>query len=725
MELYRKWAAAFRSSHSSIYNLCAVLPYTTVSQRKILLLQARCQILPRDTTWLYRRNVQLWKSNIDYIDRHGKSHSTDLLAIGMQLEGYLSPITSGLVSVIVRTAPYEDYTSIHEEFTGGRAKEINAAINPQSCAQLDYRSILSFERDVRSSTRLYTNLPLDAALHDDIFLRFVRARTLLSNTTIFPKTNNRYVGVEGRRNMKLYAKYGFFTMGMDTGDDGGSTREAERLYSRTGWNLMGNVEAGMSWKYAHLKPRLFYRIGLTQFQNAKYIQQIFTVIIDQFPNVHTFLRHNASSLSTEGFHEFIAFIYDYSAFTSSLEDLSRFIDALATFFRGTIITVIDSFAGPVQVDLGDLLDEYNRSANFQQEFDASEIYDVAELILRHTTGMLGIPGNISACTLLHGIHLTIVLGSFLANKVVGDDAIGYILMDLIPRNTIPILQDRIDNLGSVSLMKGATWKENCDQEDYDDVTWNYVKRPVYRFGNRMMFGEMVTWPDPIFAFGQNDDIHSCDPNLFRPETRAMSFCKRLCRFYEVLEGYTLNDHELSLIRTFNRTSFRCISVDMNEFGSSVAEVGYRNPGVRYHENWKESYVEQHYWSVEKLQDTESVCCIPRGFQTIDGDPFVSTSYPILRWCCQMGYMNKEMRSREVIIGEVDGYDKYMVPNRDMRYRYDYTTIAEIPEWAVSMIQDLPIYVHDEQYVSNTDDDYDMDWMYRDTDTDCSDSSDED
>jgi hypothetical protein len=544
----------------------------------------------------------------------------------------------------------------------------------------------------------------------------MEAKQSLSNATLYPAVKHRYVGVEGRRNMRLFAQNcGNTAMGMDTYDDGGSTYEAERLYSRTGWHLSGDIEANMAWLYAHLKPRLFYRIGLSQFRVAKYIQQIFNVIIDKFPNVHTFLRHHTSSLASVGPGDFIAFIYDYSAFTSSLEELRHFVSALANFLRGTTVTVIDSFHGPVQQDLGDLLDDYNSSSNFEQDFDATDIYQAMELLLRHTTGMLGVPGNISSCTLLHGIHLTIVLGSILANKVVGDDAVGFIKIRDNPMTTYT-LQDRIDNMGSVSLMKGAMWHDNPDEEDFDDVTWNYVKRPIYRLGNHMFYGEMVTWPSPIYVYGTNDGIHTCDVDLLDNVSRQRTFCKQLCRFYEALEWQRVQEFELGVIRDFNRISFSMLKLSWRS--QTFGELGFLNPGVTYHPGWKEAYVEEHYWSIGSVADSESPCAIEEGFHIVDGPEFISTSYPILRWCVQMGYMEKSNRFKQVIVGEYDNYAATMYPGKDVRFRYDYRVIAEIPKWAIDMIKDLPIFVHDEQCVSIcNDDDYDMDWMYRDTDSD--------
>jgi hypothetical protein len=100
--------------------------------------------------------------------------------------------------------------------------------------------------------------------------------------------------------------------------------------------------------------------------------------------------------------------------------------------------------------------------------------------------MLGVPGNISSCTLLHGIHLAILLCSVLC-RAVGDDAIGVTRTDEVDT----LIDDYLTNIGKVSIPKTTRW-DLVDEEGWEgrgeDTMWHYTKRPIGRYQSRVLQG---------------------------------------------------------------------------------------------------------------------------------------------------------------------------------------------------------------------------------------------
>jgi hypothetical protein len=202
--------------------------------------------------------------------------------------------------------------------------------------------------------------------------------------------------------------------------------DLERLYAETGCKIGGPVEVRSAWKYNDLKPRVYFARGGTVHHASKYTQQIFNVILDCFPEVDKTERFLEPCSGIDD--DETSVIYDYESFTSSLEEIKNFIGQLAMFFGDTEVTVIDSQRGPVQITVGEILLDYNAKCNEYAEFDASRLTSDPEFrSLFHTCGMLGVPGNISSCTLLHGILIRYVVG-YGKGRSVGDDGKVYVVL---------------------------------------------------------------------------------------------------------------------------------------------------------------------------------------------------------------------------------------------------------------------------------------------------------
>jgi hypothetical protein len=175
--LYEAWTRQYESDQPRIFSFLYTLPFLTVTQRKALLTQVRCQTSPRTGSRLLVRDTDTRLSSINYGFRHKTQpalHST-LIQLGQSLEPFLNPFYCGFLSMAIRNAPYYDYTSIMIEKEKTIKKEVQAALHTRNTPYpFDYSSIFGKDHD-SLNTRLSNNLPLRPELQYEIKGAFYRA----------------------------------------------------------------------------------------------------------------------------------------------------------------------------------------------------------------------------------------------------------------------------------------------------------------------------------------------------------------------------------------------------------------------------------------------------------------------------------------------------------------------------------------------------------------------
>lgn len=214
-----------------------------------------------------------------------------------------------------------------------------------------------------------------------------------------------------------------------------------------------------------------------------------------------------------------------------------------------MIPVFDTFDGVQWIDASTLFHQYNDACNDQPEFDISRVVEDLEpdddlaLHVHRVSGMLGVYGNITASTILHGLVGMMIAGSEDRINVVGDDAA--IVTDDADI-TFPELKDAVNTCGEVHDEKFKTWME--DQQVVEEHQgWHYTKRPI----NRDLFQILQNWmPDfPIFreVLGQFDKMHTT-PELQLIERRRL-FIKQTCRLFQTLHRHSssLSEEDIEVV----------------------------------------------------------------------------------------------------------------------------------------------------------------------------------
>jgi hypothetical protein len=167
--LYTRWANALRDEFTWIQAFLLILPSLTISQRKSLLTQTRCQLSPTRHSRLFTRDAKTWLSLINYEHMphsYGLTLPIDLITLGQNLKRYMTPLYAGFLSMAIRNAPYYSYASVLAEKRATIKKEIQAAITVHHPVLLDYTLI--FERSESDTSRLAPNLPIRPELHTEI-----------------------------------------------------------------------------------------------------------------------------------------------------------------------------------------------------------------------------------------------------------------------------------------------------------------------------------------------------------------------------------------------------------------------------------------------------------------------------------------------------------------------------------------------------------------------------
>jgi hypothetical protein len=507
--------------------------YMEISIRKAFLTLCQTQSMPDpETTVALRLGPILQKPFEAFIDNSGIRYATRLQEVIQPLRYYIqSPVLSGLLTMLVKNMPMFDIESARETFEKGLSKEIEAAMEEYHPTRLNWNAVLSHDRIERRHQPFHREYGHRTDLKDFIYHSIAYTIPRLIRRPLYPVIGNKTIGVTAFRDLQdAYVGYPF-----DEEDITPSIACVERLYSISGRKSVGITELRWSWKYGQLKPRIYYARGPTVYHSSKYIQPIFNVLVDALPVTHRRERFDARSVQLAD--ELRLFIYDYESFTSLFEEIKNFNLALANFFRGTRITIIDTHLGPIEVDLGDLFMDYHEVCSLYPEFDISscnwdrirtEIDPVA-----HSCGMLGVPGNISSCTLAHGIHLIMVLED-LGCKVVGDDAIGASLEG--PDEVLMKLR----NIGRIQEDKVESWYGESREPDQtlEIHTWHYTKRPILRLANHVIQGYQMDF-FPVADFLQlSDQFHTVKPHhdraVFLKQRRniLLSFVVRLRRLPE-------------------------------------------------------------------------------------------------------------------------------------------------------------------------------------------------
>lgn len=520
VDQYTCWVSrAFRLQPPYILEYLLALPFMPIPHRKVALS-------------FFRTQADSLVSRTRFHDRYYNMLRSWSTPSGSKLHEILTPfcpnhdpLLSGFMAAFTLAAPYTDYSSAEEAIWNSVSAEIIAG-EEYNIRDLDYTSWFSPSAYVLRDLPVTGDSP-DVRLSRLINRSFSQARQALEGRVLLPKVGVKSIGDASKRvSESMRPDLNFLDPYYE--HDGETIAGVEKVYSRFGIELAGETEMRCSWKYNTLKPRTYFAQGPTVYHKAKYIQAIFNELVDCNPVTHRRMRFNLPFGRMISDLDTLLLTYDYSAFTSRLTESTRFIEALADFMSGTTVHVVDTFEGVQDVDVGDMIREYVQYAQNHPHVDLGRFEGLDGFY--HRCGLLGVPGNISSCTLLHGLYLATLVGDLTNCKCVGDDALVLLRISLQDQKELLSFIHKVQRLGEVQREKFETWSYTV-KHPYDSL-WNYCKRPITRGYDHIIRGELCIVPSVEVTLGITDDWHVPSPSMESAVSRLLLFQKQLFRLLQ-------------------------------------------------------------------------------------------------------------------------------------------------------------------------------------------------
>lgn len=462
----------------------------------------------------------------------------------------------------------------------------------------------------------------------------------------------------------------------DTFEEEGATQpDLEVIYMRFGDQLCDSpCEIKQRWYTSGLTPRTYYAAGSEAYHRSKYVRNALNSLCDFLPPTERYSRVNPHRivLSKPSSH---ALIYDLSSFTSNMHEQRHFLSRLGLYCHGHTIRILDSCNGLVDVDLGDLLLEYNRM-NIEPSYASDYHLGEDVQLVHHVAGFLGVFGNLASCTFLHGAVVSQLVSTFSQVGVAGDDG----LVDSEDDFTTFFV---IRLLGLMEETKGYNTQEPGKQV--------YLKRPIFQIGCRL-YAESFALYSMIEHMFRDDDprfFPTQRSNNDRKSSLASAivvYLRSLCRIIlsdeekeQVLEFLTQVYHHAGFplcgsvpqihpdlpSNTYQLPSGLLPTIDLNMFGEDPIEytINTLYDGI--------AVIKEQ--SIEKIEIDFSVMYA--------GSVFRCTQSAILSYYRKMGFV--EMSQDEVYISGEDGLKSLL--------RY-YSPTRSYAVYTVSLLEDVPIHL---------------------------------
>lgn len=598
----------------------AILPSLTLAQRKAVILMCRSQSLPFSTT-TFGSQVLSKKLPESIFDISGISEFIE------------SPSMSNLIIELVLSSPMPD-TMVESTKRELVNKEIRVLETDPLPPEIDWHV---FFDEGRQSDRIHPSLepnePMASLVHHRLCLW---RQKVLSYGIIYPRISRKTVSKDTLRN---YEDFWSRFEGRELDGSAGmiSQIELENTYHQTGEKVGGVCEMRQVWYRAQATPRTYYATGGTAYWKSRFIQRMMNDLVDSLACTERYSRVNPSRLLFKD--NCTGVIYDLSSFTSNCHEQRPFLHMLSSFCSGCIVTVMDAREGPIDVDLGELILEYN-TLNDNAEYSTERVIG-CYMLLHHQAGFLGVYGNIASCTFVHGCVALQTVGSEDEINVAGDDGL----------------------IGSVSKsvglrgprLIGVFAEEKCGTADEANAV--HLKRPIHQVGQRVVPGHMVIWPSFELLMWRKDSVDPRFPDLAdltRKEVRSM-MASSICRFLYHLHAIPCSDAEVDQIFTIVEFMYGVLQLpkrgnlpqcggdpDLGIVACLSRSTFLGNP---YHEVVKQLYSGVVVLSARRGQvDEEEEEFYP-------GARFRSRSSPRLQYLETLGYLLKE-EIKCTYIGEV-------------------------------------------------------------------------
>lgn len=549
--------------------LVAALPFMTLSTRKTILTTLRVGgCITRNPR--LASGLQSLRESTFLFQRFGHSKperitGTDL--VDLLIHCTSSPTLRGFLSLQVRCAPLKDRADVAAMLRESLQKELQPSQTTSRSPIMCYPMLSTY--DHAASIQIHPTIPLKPFLGVAMHHKLLRWRFLCTRRLLWPRLSSKTTGNVTATNLRSSLGFGSVKTNRSTHIQKPSVTDLEHHYMTTGVEIQGPCEMRMAFRYNDLRPRLYYAVGGTCYFASKYIQSIFNLLQSEFACTDPLRRFSFDRFPLIDFTDAVFIVYDYSAFTTSLVELHKFVDQLAVFADDTEINIFDTRTGPDRIKLRHYIQNYNDVCNKEGLFDISKVvkFDDVDgcsstgyILNHHVAGMLGVYANITGCTVLHGIVGATIAGSEDCINTIGDDAGGYYHENLTRLSKDETL-DAITLIGDIARKKFIIWTKDKDNlTDEEDQSWHYTKRPIYVESGNVVQGWMPEFQIYPALMNRNDGLHTTIPTSFRQRRdKAITQTVRLfTSMYRHQDQISNSDREL--VVTFTRWLFNYLLI---------------------------------------------------------------------------------------------------------------------------------------------------------------------
>jgi len=467
-----------------------------------------------------------------------------------------------------------------------------------------------------------------------------------------------------------------------------TTGDLEAFYRESGRKVPGSCEVRYAWKFNDLKPRIYYSIGAEAFFAARYVWAIFDRVQRLFRGSNPNSRYTFIHFPFIDFDEEVFMIYDYASFTSRLADFKRFVGEMAVFLD-VECWIFDTAVGMKKDNLRQILEEYNRVCNMDGRFSIHKLpgsrSDQAIILHHKVAGMLGVFGNITGSTSLHGIVGIMSTGEENRINTIGDDAGGVWKKDM----SIDQIKEAIRSIGEIADEKFEIWEQGQEDIEEDD-SWHYTKRPIRIENGIVVQGWLPEFPIIGYSLPRYPDHIT-----IRRESliiRRRTFLKQTCRFLTSCAFRQIDDSDVQMILDILKDCYYRLSLPV---GGSLPKR-YSKPAdgrpfpdeVLCVPKLSEETIRRGWWQVLKdeadrsgvirLPATEARDDLPEVL--VEGHTFRHEGNPVLSVLRNIGVVRSEVLYEDRLITEetLELLDSILLGQRHRLYQF--TVLEDYPAW---------------------------------------------
>lgn len=666
-------------------------------QKKKVMTGLRIGMIPKYSR-RQKRLEPLWQQHYDIVrilNGHGApTHDIDMSEVWFYLSSYIAtPVRRSILSVALRSAhllPGEAESAISD----GVSKELSVTQRDDLLPSVQYPFFHS--RDSCLRYPMHPDVPHRPYLLLLYRNRFIRLKQRISTLLLHPRTTHKTCG--RKTSESFWAAALPHLPSWERPSTAITTADLERLYLEDGVKIDGPCEVRYAWKYNDLKPRVYYAIGATAYNNAKYVHEIFDELCKISRSTNPSTRYSFAGFPQLSFPENTFIIYDYASFTSRMVDFKEFVREFAVFCEDTRVKIFDTRAGVIEVSLGNLLHDYNDACNTDGEFCITRIAEnlgsapEKYVVLEHkVAGMLGVFGNIVGCTALHGIVGVQICGSDEDGNFIGDDA-GIVVVEM-ERFEVHQIKDAIRSIGELADDKTQVFEGN--DEDYDDSdSWHYTKRPIGVERSGIKLGWMPEFP--MIAPARGLRLHHVTVPFAEFRIRRRIFVRQVTRFLNSLHTHQaeVTAEDWDLVQFILRDCYRCLQlpvegavprlenrwIDGRPHGDDVVVV----PPIREDvltRGWRD-VLRENTTILEgtiRIPRFEMSDEIPR--QLLEGMSFVFRSDRILSLLDKVGVVTKRLLVEDRLVSEetLDTYFAFL--DGSLKPLYEYQVVSDYSPWS--------------------------------------------